>query len=388
MFAGNQSVTFTGSTMKIETLAVHAGEKTDPSTGAIVPPLHLSTTYERSEAGDYPHGYMYARNANPNRTMLEEALATLEGGSAAAAFASGMAATSAVLQALAPGDHVIVPSEVYYGTVRLLRETLGRWGLAFSAVDMSDPAAVRSAVRPETRLVWVETPSNPRLTIVDIRAVAGIARDAGAVVVCDNTTATPVFQRPFEHGADLVVYATTKYLSGHSDILGGAVVAREPGELFERVRGIQIAGGAVAAPFDCWLLLRSIKTLPYRMRAHGDSAMAIARFLDRTPSVTAVHYPGLESSPGHRIALRQMSGFGGLLSFEVEGGRERALRVAAGVGLIHRATSFGGVHTLIEHRASIEPPGGGTPEGLLRLSVGLEHPDDLIEDLRAAIASA
>lgn len=372
--------------MKIETLAVCAGEGVDPVTGALVPPIHLSTTFERGEDGEYRHGYMYARNHNPNRDALEQALALLEGGAAALAFSSGVAASMAIFQALSPGDHVLVPADVYHGTVRLLEETFVRWGLETSFVDMTDPRGVRGALRPNTRLVWIETPSNPLMKVVDIAAVTEIAHAAGAVVVCDNTMATPVLQRPFAHGVDLVLHATTKYLGGHSDVLGGAVVAARRDDLFERIAGIQIAGGAVAAPFDCWLLLRGIRTLPYRMRAHTEGAMAVARFLAGMPSVTAVHYPGLESHAGHKVAAAQMSGFGGILSFEVEGGEPKAMQVAARVRLITRATSFGGVHTLIEHRASIEPPGRSTPRGLLRLSVGLEHPDDLIDDLRAALA--
>ncbi|MBI2156596.1 MAG: aminotransferase class V-fold PLP-dependent enzyme [Candidatus Rokubacteria bacterium] len=337
--------------MKLDTIAVHAGHEVDAATGAVAPAIHPSTTFERAPDGAYPRGHLYSRNSNPNRVALEASLAALEGGAAAAAFASGSAATSAVFQALAPGDHVVAPTDAYHGTLRLLRETFARWGLATTFVDMTEPGRVAEAVRPATKLVWVETPSNPLWKVVDLEAVAGIARRAGALLVCDNTTATPVLQSPFRHGADLVLHAATKYLNGHGDVMGGAVVAREPDGLFERVRAVQASGGAVPSPFDCWLTLRGIRTL----------------------------------HPGHAVAARQMSGFGGMLSFEVRGGREAAMAVAARVRLVTRATSFGGTESLIEHRASIEGPESRTPEGLLRLSVGLEHPDDLIADLDQAL---
>ena len=250
---------------------------------------------------------------------------------------------------------------------------------------MTEPGRVAEAVRPATRLVWVETPSNPLWKVVDLGAVAGIARRAGALLVCDNTTATPVLQSPFRLGADLILHATTKYLNGHGDVMGGAVVARDPDGLFARVRAVQASGGAVPSSFDCWLTLRGIRTLPLRVRAHSAHALAVAEFLARHPRVEAVHYPGLATHPGHAVAAGQMSGFGGMLSFEVRGGREAAMAVAARVRLVTRATSFGGTESLIEHRASIEGPGTRTPEGLLRLSVGLEHPDDLIADLDQAL---
>jgi cystathionine gamma-synthase len=371
--------------MKLETIAVHAGHEVDAATGAVVPAIHLSTTFERAPDGSYPRGHLYSRNSNPNRAALEAALAALEGGAAAAAFASGSAATSAVFQALAPGDHVVAPADAYHGTLRLLRETFTRWGLATTFVDMTEPGRVAEAVRPATKLVWVETPSNPLWKVVDVGAIAEIARRAGALLVCDNTTATPVLQSPFRLGADLILHATTKFLNGHGDVMGGAVVARDPAGLFERVRAVQASGGAVPSPFDCWLTLRGIRTLPLRVRAHSAHAQRVAEFLTRHPRVEAVHYPGLATHPGHAVAARQMSGFGGMLSFEVRGGREAAMAVAARVRLVTRATSFGGTESLIEHRASIEGPESRTPEGLLRLSVGLEHPDDLIADLDQAL---
>lgn len=372
--------------MRIETIAVHAGHGIDPTTGAVAPPIHLSTTFERAPDGSFPRGHLYARNSNPTRSALETCLAELEGGGAAAAFASGSAATAAIFQALAPGDHVVAPSDAYHGTLRLLRETFMPWGLTASFVDMTDPARVRDALGPTTKLVWVETPSNPLWKVVDIARVAELAHAAGARCACDNTVATPVLQRPFALGADLVMHASTKYLSGHGDVMGGAVIGRAADELFQRVRTMQASSGAVPSPFDCWLTLRGIRTLPYRVRAHSGNAAAVAGFLARHRRVEAVHYPGLPGHPGHDVAARQMTAFGGMLSFQVRGSRDVAMAVAAKVHVFTRATSFGGVESLIEHRASIEGPGTRTPENLLRLSIGLEHADDLIEDLDQALA--
>jgi cystathionine gamma-synthase len=373
------------STSHVETLAVHAGRRHDDPTGAVMPPIQLSTTFERNADGSYPTQYVYARSENPNRIALEECLAALEGGAAAAAFASGMAAIAATFQCLAPGDHVLLPDDLYHGTRRFVREILGPWGLAHEFVDMTDLGTVRAAIRPTTRLVWVETPSNPLLKITDIAAVAEIAHDGSALVAVDNTWASPIGQQPLSLGADLVMHATTKYLGGHSDILGGAMIARENESFFQRLSTIQKIGGAVPAPFDCWLLLRSIRTLPYRMRAHAENAGTIARFLSGHPAVAAVHYPGLPSHAGHAIATRQMRFFGGMLSVQIKGGAEEALAVAAKVKVFTRATSLGGVESLIEHRASIEGPYGSTPPNLLRISVGLEHPADLVADLEQAL---
>ncbi|MFI5340201.1 MAG: trans-sulfuration enzyme family protein [Candidatus Methylomirabilales bacterium] len=371
--------------MRIETLAVHAGHEIDPATGAVTPPIHLSTTFEREADGRYPRGYSYSRTANPNRDALEKCLAILEGGAAAAAFSSGSAATMTLFQALAPGDHVIASTDVYHGTARLLREVLAPWGLETSFVDMTEPGQVERAVRAKTRLIWVETPSNPLLKITDIARVSDIAHEAKALCVCDNTWATPVLQRPFELGADLIVHATTKYLGGHGDVLGGALIARVENGFFQRIRKIQIAGGAVPSPFECWLVLRGIPTLPYRMLGHSENALKVATFLSQHPAVEAVHYPGLKEHPGHEVASRQMRQSGGMLSFQVKGERERAFDVAAKVKVFTRATSLGGPESLIEHRASVEGPETRTPDNLLRLSIGLEHADDLIEDLAQAL---
>ena len=379
--------------MKIETLAVHAGHAIDPATGAVSAPIYLSTTFERDTEGTYSRGFMYTRNNNPNREALEHGVSVLEGGEAAAAFGSGTAAAMALFQALAPGDHVLAHVDAYYGTSRLLREIFLRWGLQADFIDMSNLDEVKKALRPQTKLAWAETPSNPLLKIVDLAAVAEIVRGANALCVCDNTWA-PVLQRPFDLGSDLILHSTTKYFGGHCDVAGGILIAKKDSDFFQRIRGIQYSGGAVPSPFDCWLILRGMRTLPWRMRAHSENAMKIAEFLAQHRKVARVHYPGLRSHPGHEIARRQMSIhstgaqdklFGGMLSFEVKDGRDAAMSVAAKTKIFTRATSLGGVESLIEHRASIEGAGTTSPEGLLRLSIGLENADDLIEDLDQAL---
>jgi cystathionine gamma-synthase len=371
--------------MRLETLAVHAGHRVDPATGAVTPPIHLSTTFERDPDGGYHSGHIYTRTSNPNRVAVEEALAQLEGGAVAIAFSSGSAATQAVFQALAPGDHVLAPNDAYYGTLRQLRELFAPWGLEVDVADMADLEAVQRALRPNTRLVWVETPSNPLVRVVDIARLADLAHSVGARCVVDNTWATPVLQLPLRDGADLVMHSTTKYLGGHSDLLGGALVARVDDELTQRLLNIQKVGGAVPSPFDCWLLLRGIRTLPWRMRAHCDNASLVATFLSSHPKVEVVHYPGLPTHPGHDIARRQMDDFGGMLSVQIRGGRDAALELTRRLTLFTRATSLGGTESLIEHRASVEGAATLAPENLLRVSIGLEHPDDLIEDLQAAL---
>ncbi|HEX9564148.1 MAG TPA: aminotransferase class I/II-fold pyridoxal phosphate-dependent enzyme [Gemmatimonadaceae bacterium] len=371
--------------MRLETLCVHAGTAPDPVTGAVSPPIHLSTTFERDPDGEFSRGFKYARDLNPTRKALEEAMAVVEGGAAGLAFASGQAATAAVFQALRPGDHVILPQSVYYGTPKLVQELFVPWGLTATTVAMQQPGAVRSAISDRTRVIWIESPSNPLLTITDIAGVVDVASAVGARVVVDNTWATPVGQRPLELGADIVMHASTKYLGGHSDVLGGLLVAREDDEFFGRIRLAQQTAGAVAAPFDCWLVHRGLRTLAWRVRAQTANAQAVTSFLATHPRVEAVHYPGIGSHPGHEIAARQMRLFGGMASFQVEGGRGEAMAVAARCRIFTRATSLGGVESLIEHRASVEGPATRTPENLLRLSIGLEHPDDLIEDLDAAL---
>jgi cystathionine gamma-synthase len=372
--------------MKLETLAIHAGRGPDPATGAVREPIHLSTTFERGADGAYPTGYYYGRSGNPNRTALEQALAALEGGTDAVAFASGSAATFAVFSLVATGGRIVCASDCYYGTAKQLRELLPRWGADVEFVDTTDLAAVALALEPGAALLWVETPSNPLLRVSDLAALADLAHARGALLGCDNTFASPVLQQPLALGADLVMHSTTKFLGGHSDVLGGAVVVREPGETLGRLREFQGAGGGVPSPFDCWLLLRSLATLPLRVRAQSAGALAVARFLESHPGVECVHYPGLESHPGHALAARQMrDGFGAVVSLQVPGGAAEAMAVTARVRLFRRATSLGGVESLIEHRASMEGPATRTPANLLRLAVGLEHPDDLLADLARAL---
>ena len=370
---------------KIETQAVHAGRRIDPATGAVTPPIHLSTTFERSADGEYPRGFSYAREGNPSRQALEECLAVLEGGKEALAFASGMAVATALLQGLEPGDHILASDAAYYGLRQVIGTVFAKWPLAATYVDMTDLDAVRAAVRPETRLVLIETPSNPLMKITDLAAVARVAREANAISVCDATFTSPALQRPLDFGVDMVWHSTTKYIGGHSDMLGGALITRFDNYLFERARKSLMFGGMVPSAFDCWLALRGVCTLPWRMRAHSANARAVAQFLQGQRAVERVHYPGLPSHPGHELAKQQMSGSGGMLSFQVRGGREAAMGVAARVRIFTRATSLGGPHSFIEHRASIEGRETTTPENLLRASIGLENPDDLIADLEQAL---
>jgi cystathionine gamma-synthase len=371
--------------MHFETLAVHAGRQIDPSTSAVTPAIHLSTTFERAADGEYPKGFAYSREDNPNRRALEQCLAALEGGKEALAFASGLAVVTALVQGLEPGDHILAPDDVYYGLKKITGGVFAKWPIETTFVDMTNLDAVRAALRPSTRLIWIETPSNPLLRITHLGALGEIGRAAKAITVCDSTFATPVLQRPFEHGIDMVMHSTTKYIGGHCDVIGGALITAHDNYLFERARISQQHGGAVPSPFDCWLTLRGIDTLPYRMRAHCANAEAIAAFLAGQPRVEAVHYPGLAAHPGREIAARQMKAFGGMMSFQVRGCRAEAMQVAARVRLFKRATSLGGPHSLIEHRASVEGPASKTPQNLLRLSIGLEHPDDLVADLSEAL---
>ena len=374
--------------MRFETLAVHAGGDITPNENEpITHPIVLSTVFERGEDAEHKHGLVYTRALNPNRKWVEAALAALEGGKAAAAFASGSAATLVVFQALKPGDHVIA-TEGFYGTTKLLQQIMGSWGLECTLVNTSDLDAVRAAMRKNTKLVWVETPSNPKMRVTDIAGVAEIAHKGGAQVIVDNTVGTPVLQRCFDLGADLIMHSTTKYLSGHTDVLGGAIIAREEGALFGRIRELQTAGGAVPSPFDCWLLHRGMKTVALRVRTQAENALRVAEFLHTHKNVEQVLYAGLKTHPGHEVAAKQMrGGFGGLMSFLVKGARAEALRAMGRVQLIHRATSLGGTETTIDHRESVEPPHFGTPANLLRLSCGIEHADDLIADLDQALKS-
>lgn len=374
--------------IKFETLAVRAGHAIDAETGSVAPPIYLSTTFAREPDGTPLGGHTYIRESNPTQGQLGTALAALEGGEAALVFASGMAAGISLLQTLPPGSHVLFPDDAYYGFRAAAEQFLPNWGISSTLVDMSDLAAVEAAIRPETRVLWLESPSNPLLKVTDIRAAAELARRAGALTVIDNTFATPALQRPIELGIDVVLHSTTKYFGGHSDVQGGALIfARraELAELVEKTDHLRHVLGAVGSPFNSWLVLRGLRTLACRVAMQSAGALAVARALAESPAISVVHYPGLPSHPGHEIAKRQMSGFGGVLSFQVRGGREAALRTVARARLFTRATSLGGVESLIEHRASSEGPQTRTPQGLIRLSIGLEHPDDLIDDLRQAL---
>ena len=371
--------------MRIETLAVHAGHTVDPTTAAVTPPINLSTTFAREADGSYRAGFVYSRYANPNRSALEGCLAELEGGAAAAAFSSGSAATMTLIQALGPRSHVVVPNDAYFGTVKLARDIFGPWGVELSMVDMTDIAEVQHAMRQNTSLVWVETPSNPLLRVTDIAAVADVAHRGGALCAVDNTWGTPVLQRPLELGADVAMHAATKYLGGHSDVLGGALITKDGGDLFQRIHSIQMTGGAVPSPFECWLTMRGIRTLALRVQTHSANALALAEFLAAHSHVEAVHYPGLVTHPAHAIARRQMSGFGGMLAVQVGVNALEAIAVASRLELFTQATSLGGTESLIEHRASVEGPGTLAPHNLLRVSVGLEHIDDLKEDFDRAL---
>ncbi len=374
--------------MHIETIAVHSGRHVDAATGAVSAPIHLSTTFERDADGGFARGYEYGRDDNPNRRALETCLADLEGGAAAVAFSSGMAAISASIEALRadhPG-HLILPQDMYFGIRSLLTDTAFGRSLKTVVVDMNDLGAVEAACRQSgPGIVWIETPSNPLVSITDVAAVTAIAKAHGAATVADNTWATPILQRPFEQGVDVVVHSLTKYIGGHSDVMAGAAIVREAGAHLDEMRAIQRHRGVLASAFDSWLALRGIATLPTRMRAHSVSALAVARFLEDHPAVSRVHYPGLPSHPGHRTASRQMNDFGGMISFEVRGDRDAAMAVAAGLTIFTRATSLGGNHSLIEHRASVEGPATTAPESLLRVSIGLEHTNDLIADLHQAL---
>jgi cystathionine gamma-synthase len=372
--------------MHFETKAIHAGAGVDEPTGSVAPPIHLSTTFERDPDGTTPRGYSYIREGNPTQTRLEETLAAIDSAEGALAFASGMAAGAALLQSLPPGSHVLLPDDSYYGFVALGRDYFPKWGMSADFVAMEDLDAVRRAIRPATNVIWSESPSNPLLKVVDLAALTEIARGQGALMVVDGTFATPALQRPIELGADVVLHSTTKYLGGHSDVQGGSLSFHRRDALFDAVAHTRHLTGGVASPFNSWLILRGIRTLAVRMRVHCANAMAVARFLESHERVEVVHYPGLPSHPRHEVAARQMSDFGGMLSFRVSGGREEALAVAARTHFFRRATSLGGVESLIEHRASSEGPTSTTPQNLLRVSIGLEHPDDLVEDLRAALS--
>ncbi|MEV6397756.1 cystathionine gamma-synthase [Streptomyces sp. NPDC051907] len=378
------------STQSFETLAIHAGNTADPLTGAVVPPIYQVSTYKQDGVGGLRGGYEYSRSANPTRTALEENLAALEGGRRGLAFASGLAAEDCLLRTLlAPGDHVVIPNDAYGGTFRLFAKVVARWGVEWSVADTSDPASVRAALTPKTKVVWVETPSNPLLGITDIAAVAEVARGAGAKLVVDNTFASPYLQQPIALGADIVVHSLTKYMGGHSDVVGGALIAADE-TVGEELAYHQNAMGAVAGPFDAWLVLRGIKTLPVRMDRHSENAARVAEMLTQHSKVTQVLYPGLPEHPGHEVAAKQMKSFGGMVSFRVEGGEQAAVEVCNRTKLFTLGESLGGVESLIEHpgrmtHASVAGSPLEVPGDLVRLSVGIESADDLLADLQQAL---
>ena len=371
--------------MKLETIAVHAGSKVDPETGAVAPPIHLSTTYEHGPAAEEIHGYLYIREGNPTQARLEEALAALEGGEGALAFASGVGAGTALAQAIGAGSHIIFPDDMYVDFRNLARDFLLGWGMQSDEVNMQDAAGVARAFKPNTKLLWLETPSNPLMKIVDIVALVKLAHGRGALVVVDNTFGTPVLQRVLDLGADFALHSTTKYFGGHSDVQGGALIAKRKDEVFKKLMYVRQVTGGVASPFNSWLVLRGIRSLACRVQKHSENGMALAQALSKSKAISAVHYPGLPTHPGHEIAKRQMSGFGGMLSIQLKGGRDAALKTTSRVKLFTVATSLGGVESLIEHRASSEGKSSKAPDDLLRISVGLEDAGDLIADLEQAL---
>ena len=370
---------------RIETRSVHAGTVNNLM-GAVAPPIHLSTTFERDASGELTSDFIYSRSGNPDRTALEQTIANLEGGAECVCFASGLAAIHSLLLTLAPGDLVLAPRDAYHGTVKLAKESLARWGLRTRFTDFLDASDVEAGLAEGAVLAILETPSNPTLRVTDIRAVAKQCHRAGTLVGVDNTWMTPVLQRPLELGADIVLHATTKYFGGHSDATGGAVVVRDGLDLTERLRAVQTDTGPVPSPFDAWLLRRGIKTLPVRVRAQSETAGRLATFLNGHRRVAETFYPGLPSDPGHEIQTRQSDGYGAMLSIRNSDGEDHARRLLSRIELFVRATSLGGVESLIEHRALVEGPDTETPRDLIRVSVGLEHPDDLIADLDQALA--
>jgi cystathionine gamma-synthase len=373
------------------TLAIHAGQEPDPVTGAVVVPIYATSTYAQDGVGGTRGGYEYSRSANPTRTALEEAIAALEGGTRGLAFASGLAAEDALFRAVCrPGDHVILPGDAYGGTFRLVARVLANWGLEYTAVPLDDLDAVRAAVRDNTKILWCETPTNPLLGIADIAALAQLSREAGVQLVVDNTFASPYLQQPLSLGADVVVHSTTKYLGGHSDVVGGALVTADA-ELGEGLAFYQNAMGAVPGPFDAWLVLRGIKTLGVRMDRHCANAERVVDFLTGHPAIQRVLYPGLPDHPGHDVAAKQMRGFGGMVSFTMRAGMEAALKVCGLVSVFTLGESLGGVESLIEHpgrmtHASVAGSPLQVPDDLVRLSVGIEDADDLVADLASALA--
>jgi cystathionine beta-lyase/cystathionine gamma-synthase len=379
--------------LKFATRAIHVGQDPDPATGATIVPIYQTSTYTQEAPGQHK-GYEYSRTGNPTRAALEECVAALEGAEFGLAFASGLAATTAVMSLLGPGDHIVAGDDLYGGSYRLFDRVLQKSnGLDFTFVDTTDPESVEAALRPETKMLWIETPTNPMLTLSDIPLLSEMAHERGATVAVDNTFASPYFQQPLSLGADIVVHSTTKYMGGHSDVIGGAVMTSD-GEMYERIKFYQNAAGAVPGAFDAWIVLRGLKTLAVRMRQHEENALAVARFLQDHPQVATVNYPGLPAHPQHDLAKRQMSGFSGMVSFTLRGGTEAAYAAVQKTKIFHFAESLGGVESLITHPATMthaaipkeQRESRGVTDGLLRLSVGIEDAEDLVADLDRAIS--
>ena len=367
--------------MKLETIAIQSTQSNIDNIKSVSSPIHLSTTYLRNEDGSFTDDFRYSRLDNPNRRLLENSLAQLEKGKLAYAFSSGMAAISTVFQTLKPNDHVLIPDDVFFNVKMLISDIFQQWGLKYTSVDMADLNEVSKALQKNTKLIWIETPSNPLLKITDIKAVVKIAKSNNVLVAVDNTWLTPVLQNPIDLGTDIVMHSTTKYFGGHSDVMGGCLILKENNELSTKIKQIQMLSGAVPSPFDCWLITRGIKTLPLRVNAQSKSAEKLANYLENHPKIEKVNYPGLKSHLQHNIAKQQMKdGYGAMLSVLIKGDKKIALSVSNKLKLFTTATSLGGVESLIEHRKSVEGVGSKTPDNLLRISVGLEHIDDLIKD--------
>lgn len=373
-------------TEHFKTICAHAGATPDPATGAVTSPLYFSSTFHYPPTGEYPLGHIYSRESNPTRTSLETVLAQLEQGEDAAAFSSGSAAANAVFLSLRPGDHVIINFDAYAGIRGMLKDIFMPWGLDVTFTDLSDVKNLSASIKPTTKLVWTESPTNPNLRIVDLISLIKICKQHQIKVAVDNTFATPALQKPIALGADIVMHSTTKYLGGHSDMTGGALITAKKDEQWERIRHIQHIQGAIPSPFDCWLLMRGIRSFVPRITQHVSNAKAVAEFLSHHPKVEQVLYPGLVTQPGHAIAKKQMSDFGAMVSFLVKGSKEDAIKIAQRVKVFTNATSLGGTESLLEHRKSVEGPDSPTPENLLRLSVGIEDVNSLIEDLKQALS--
>ncbi|GAA4975855.1 trans-sulfuration enzyme family protein [Algibacter aquimarinus] len=374
--------------MKFETLAIKSLENNLTNTNAVSVPIYLSTTFIRNEDGSYNNDFLYTRSNNPNRQILENSLALLEGGKICYTFSSGMAAISAIFQSFSTGDHILLPDDVYYNVYMLTTEVFERWGLEFTIVDMSDKNEVLSAIKDNTKLIWVETPSNPQLKITDIEQISEIAKKNDILLAVDNTWSTPVLLKPLDLGADIVMHSTTKYFGGHSDVLGGCVILKENNETAQKISHIQSLSGGVPSPFDCWLISRGIQTLHLRVTAQTKTAKKLAKFLEKHPQIKKVNYPGLKSHTQFDIAKKQMkNGYGAMLSVLIKGNAETAKKITNKLKVFTTATSLGGVESLVEHRKSVEGINSNTPENLLRISVGLENVDDLIEDWKQALSN-